>query len=110
MRTYRPDGDLDRTDPADTVLSRSNALTTVGMVALVFFAAFEALAVTTVMPLVARELDEAEQGQRRHGHRNNRRRVIPPRSGHQSVAATGALSSPRQHENSRRYAFEGVRP
>ncbi|WP_248579961.1 MFS transporter [Nocardioides sp. InS609-2] len=45
------------TDPDDTVISRSYALTTVGMVALVFFAAFEALAVTTVMPQVARELD-----------------------------------------------------
>ncbi len=44
-------------DRADTVLSRRYALTTVGMVALVFFAAFEALAVTTVMPQVARELD-----------------------------------------------------
>ncbi len=45
------------TERQDTVLSRGYALTTVGTVALVFFAAFEALAVTTVMPQVARELD-----------------------------------------------------
>ena len=51
-----------QTDPTtgarpDTVLSRRYLLTTLGTVALVFFAAFEALAVTTVMPQVARELD-----------------------------------------------------
>jgi MFS family permease len=46
-------------DPATRVgiLSRPYALTTAGMFGLVFFAAFEALAVTTVMPGVARDLD-----------------------------------------------------
>ncbi|MFN8190828.1 MAG: MFS transporter [Nocardioidaceae bacterium] len=39
------------------ILSRPYALTTIGTFALVFFSAFEALAVTTVMPTVARELD-----------------------------------------------------
>ncbi len=39
------------------LLSARYALTTTGMFALVFFSAFEALAVTTVMPGVARELD-----------------------------------------------------
>ena len=43
--------------PPRSVLSRELALPTIGMVALVFFTAFEALAVTTVMPQVARELD-----------------------------------------------------
>lgn len=46
-------------DPAlrGGVLARPYTLTTIGMFALVFFTAFEALAVTTVMPTVARELD-----------------------------------------------------
>ncbi|MFN8195456.1 MAG: MFS transporter [Nocardioidaceae bacterium] len=39
------------------VLARPYTLTTIGTFALVFFTAFEALAVTTVMPTVARELD-----------------------------------------------------
>ncbi|MEZ5093295.1 MFS transporter [Nocardioides sp.] len=39
------------------LLSSRYAATTAGMFALVFFSAFEALAVTTVMPGVARELD-----------------------------------------------------
>lgn len=43
--------------PVPGILSRPYALTTVGLFALVFFAAFEALAVTTIMPGVARELD-----------------------------------------------------
>ncbi len=43
--------------PTGGLLSRAYALTTAGMFALVFFSAFEALAVTTVMPGVARELD-----------------------------------------------------
>lgn len=40
-----------------SLLSRHYALTTLGAVALVVFIAFEMLAVTTVMPTVARELD-----------------------------------------------------
>lgn len=40
-----------------SILARPYALTTIGTFALVFFSAFEALAVTTVMPTVARELD-----------------------------------------------------
>lgn len=39
------------------IVERHYLLTTAGMFALVFFSAFEALAVTTVMPGVARELD-----------------------------------------------------
>ncbi len=39
------------------ILSARYALTTAGMFSLVFFSAFEALAVTTIMPGVARELD-----------------------------------------------------
>ncbi len=39
------------------VLSPAHLLTTLGTCALVFLAAFEAMAVTTVMPLVARDLD-----------------------------------------------------
>ena len=39
------------------VLSSAHLLTTLGTCALVFLAAFEAMAVTTIMPLVARDLD-----------------------------------------------------
>ena len=39
------------------MLSSSYAATTVGAFSLIAFSAFEALAVTTVMPTVARELD-----------------------------------------------------
>src|SRR3954462_1999279 len=39
------------------LLSPAYAATTIGMFALVAFAAFEATAVTTVMPTVARDLD-----------------------------------------------------
>jgi MFS family permease len=44
-------------EPRPRLLSSAYAATTVGMFALVAFAAFEATAVTTVMPTVARELD-----------------------------------------------------
>ena len=43
--------------PPQTLLSREYLLTTVGMFALIFLAAFESLAVTTVMPGISRELD-----------------------------------------------------
>jgi MFS family permease len=43
--------------PRPRLLSPTYAATTIGMFALVAFAAFEATAVTTVMPTVARELD-----------------------------------------------------
>ncbi|MCE3292692.1 MAG: major facilitator superfamily 1, partial [Arthrobacter sp.] len=45
--------------PAAGILRRPYLLVTVGSCALVFLAAFESLAVTTVMPLVSRELDGA---------------------------------------------------
>ncbi|MFJ5695223.1 MFS transporter [Arthrobacter sp. NPDC093125] len=45
--------------PAQGILRRPYLLVTVGSCALVFLAAFESLAVTTVMPLVSRELDGA---------------------------------------------------
>lgn len=43
--------------PTSGVLSAPWRLTTIGMVAIIAIAAFEALAVTTVMPTVARQLD-----------------------------------------------------
>jgi MFS family permease len=46
--------------PRPRLLSPTYAATTIGMFALVAFAAFEATAVTTVMPTVARELDGVE--------------------------------------------------
>lgn len=45
-----------REDP-DRILSPAHAATTIGMFALIAFVAFEAMAVTTVMPGIARELD-----------------------------------------------------
>lgn len=47
------------TPPAgrEGILSPAHAATTIGMFALIAFVAFEALAVTTVMPTVARDLD-----------------------------------------------------
>jgi MFS family permease len=45
--------------PVAGILRRPYLLVTVGSCALVFLAAFESLAVTTVMPLVSRELDGA---------------------------------------------------
>jgi MFS family permease len=55
---------LPRTTPAPTLESagifhREYLLVTLGACALVFLAAFESLAVTTIMPLVSRELDGA---------------------------------------------------
>ena len=55
---------LPRTTPAPTLESagifhRDYVLVTLGACALVFLAAFESLAVTTIMPLVSRELDGA---------------------------------------------------
>ncbi|MDQ0710096.1 MFS family permease [Arthrobacter woluwensis] len=54
-----PPGARPETAPTRTpgVLSPTYLLTTLGTCALVFLAAFEAMAVTTVMPLVARDLD-----------------------------------------------------
>jgi len=46
-----------RSTPAEGILSPSYRLTTVGAFMLVFLGAFEALAVTTVMPIVSRDLD-----------------------------------------------------
>jgi MFS family permease len=43
--------------PATRLLAPTYAATTIGMFALIAFVAFEALAVTTVMPTVARDLD-----------------------------------------------------
>lgn len=45
--------------PAAGILQRPYLLVTVGACALVFLAAFESLAVTTIMPIVSRELDGA---------------------------------------------------
>ena len=55
---------LPRTTPAPTldsagIFHREYLLVTLGACALVFLAAFESLAVTTIMPLVSRELDGA---------------------------------------------------
>ena len=47
------------TDPAATILKRPYRWVTIGACALVFLAAFETLAVTTIMPVVSRELDGA---------------------------------------------------
>ena len=45
------------TPPRERILSPDYATTTVGMFSLIGFVAFEAMAVTTVMPTVARDLD-----------------------------------------------------
>ena len=45
------------TSPRERILSPAYAATTVGMFGLIAFVAFEAMAVTTVMPTVARDLD-----------------------------------------------------
>ncbi|MCX6499300.1 MAG: MFS transporter [Arthrobacter sp.] len=55
---------MPRTDPAPAletagIFHRDYLLVTLGACALVFLAAFESLAVTTIMPLVSRELDGA---------------------------------------------------
>ncbi|GAA1134342.1 hypothetical protein GCM10009606_13150 [Nocardioides aquiterrae] len=59
MRSYRPSVTLTApaTTPRPRLLSPAYAVTTVGMFALCALVAFEALAVTTVMPTVADELD-----------------------------------------------------
>jgi hypothetical protein len=44
------------TEPRERILSPAYAATTIAMFALIAFAAFEAMAVTTVMPTVARDL------------------------------------------------------
>ncbi|WP_200945070.1 MULTISPECIES: MFS transporter [unclassified Nocardioides] len=56
MTTTAPSSPAGRA-PRERLLSPAYAATTVGMFALVAFAAFEATAVTTVMPTVARDLD-----------------------------------------------------
>lgn len=58
----RTDPPVPRADPATEaagIFHRSYLLVTLGALALVFLAAFESLAVTTIMPLVSRELDGA---------------------------------------------------
>ena len=55
--TPRPGADP--TPDAGGIFHRSYLLVTLGALALVFLAAFESLAVTTIMPLVSRELDGA---------------------------------------------------
>jgi MFS family permease len=54
-----PDPTLPATHPAAGILQRPYLWVTIGTCALVFLAAFESLAVTTIMPLVSRELDGA---------------------------------------------------
>lgn len=53
------DSTLPATDPAAGILQRPYLWVTVGACALVFLAAFESLAVTTIMPVVSRDLDGA---------------------------------------------------
>ncbi|WP_457964016.1 MFS transporter [Arthrobacter sp. D1-29] len=53
------DSTLPATHPAAGILRRPYLWVTIGACALVFLAAFESLAVTTIMPLVSRELDGA---------------------------------------------------
>jgi len=53
------DSTLPATDPAAGILRRPYLWVTVGACALVFLAAFESLAVTTIMPVVSRDLDGA---------------------------------------------------
>lgn len=50
---------MTRDDPSAGILQRPYLLATVGACALVFLGAFESLAVTTIMPLVSRDLDGA---------------------------------------------------
>ena len=51
------DSTLPATHPAAGILQRPYLWVTIGACALVFLAAFESLAVTTIMPVVSRELD-----------------------------------------------------
>ncbi|WP_258803746.1 MFS transporter [Pseudarthrobacter sp. NS4] len=53
------DSTLPATHPAAGILQRPYLWVTIGTCALVFLAAFESLAVTTIMPLVSRELNGA---------------------------------------------------
>jgi MFS family permease len=53
------DSTLSAADPASGILQRPYLWVTIGACALVFLAAFESLAVTTIMPVVSRELDGA---------------------------------------------------
>jgi MFS family permease len=53
------DSTLPVTDPAAGILQRPYLWVTFGACALVFLAAFESLAVTTIMPIVSRELEGA---------------------------------------------------
>lgn len=53
------DSTLPVTDPAAGILQRPYLWVTIGACALVFLAAFESLAVTTIMPVVSRDLDGA---------------------------------------------------
>lgn len=53
------DSTLPAADPAAGILQRPYLWVTVGACALVFLAAFESLAVTTIMPVVSRDLDGA---------------------------------------------------
>jgi MFS family permease len=53
------DSTLPATDPAAGILQRPYLWVTIGACALVFLAAFESLAVTTIMPVVSRDLDGA---------------------------------------------------
>lgn len=57
MTLIGPSAPAPATEPRPRLLSPAYAATTIGMFALVAFVAFEATAVTTVMPTVARELD-----------------------------------------------------
>ena len=43
--------------PRERILSPTYAATTIGLFSLIAFAAFESMAVTTIMPTVARSLD-----------------------------------------------------
>ncbi|SLJ91866.1 MFS transporter [Arthrobacter sp. P2b] len=54
-----PDSTVPTTHPAPRILQRPYLWVTIGTCALVFLAAFESLAVTTIMPLVSRELNGA---------------------------------------------------
>ncbi|WP_207769214.1 MFS transporter [Nocardioides currus] len=51
---------MSETAPAPRLLSQAYAAITIGMCSLIGFVAFEAMAVTTVMPTVARDLDGAD--------------------------------------------------
>src|SRR6478735_11956571 len=57
--TMRPDTDAAVPDAGGGILAPALRATTIGVIALVSLHAFEALALTTVMPTIARELDGA---------------------------------------------------